>query len=170
MLPPSSRLARFATPEVLAFLGVGGVGYVVDVAAFNLLRSWHEVGPHHPVLARVLAVVVAMVVTYLGNHFLTWRGRSRASRRREVSLFIFFNLIGLGFCVVALVVSHDLLGLSSRLADNISANVIGVGLGTLFRFWSYRSFVFTQPNNRRPGIAPPAADAHRVHSGIGIRG
>jgi putative flippase GtrA len=38
--------------------------------------------------------------------------------------------------------SHYALGLDSPIADNISANVIGLGLGTLFRFWSYRKWVF----------------------------
>ncbi len=30
----------------------------------------------------------------------------------------------------------------TRLADNISAMVVGMTLGTVFRFWSYRTFVF----------------------------
>ena len=38
--------------------------------------------------------------------------------------------------------SHYALGLDNAVADNISANVIGLGLGTLFRFWSYRRWVF----------------------------
>ena len=33
------------------------------------------------------------------------------------------------------------MGWDSALADNISANVVGLGLGTAFRFWSYRKFV-----------------------------
>jgi len=35
-------------------------------------------------------------------------------------------------------------GFTSALADNISANVVGLGLGTLFRFWSYRKWVFPE--------------------------
>ena len=31
------------------------------------------------------------------------------------------------------------------MSDNVSANVVGVGLGTLFRFWSYRTLVFAPP-------------------------
>ena len=42
---------------------------------------------------------------------------------------------------LCLVLSHYGLGLTSRLADNI-ATIIGIGLGTLFRFWTYRRFVF----------------------------
>ena len=35
-------------------------------------------------------------------------------------------------------------GLKGPIADNVSANVIGLGLGTLFRFWSYRRWVFPE--------------------------
>ena len=40
-------------------------------------------------------------------------------------------------------ISHDVLGLTSRLADNISANIIGLALGTIFRYLTYKRFVFT---------------------------
>jgi putative flippase GtrA len=84
-----------------------------------------------------------MVVTYLGNRMLTWRERSTSTdSRRQITVFIVFNLIGLGISVVLLLLTHDVLGLTSRLADNLSANVVGLGLGTLFRSWSYRRFVF----------------------------
>lgn len=135
-------LARLVTPEVQTFLAVGGTGYVVDVAAFNALRSAPVIAALDPSVARVLAVAAAMVVTYIGNSLFTWRHDGAKDRRREVALFVLFNVIGLGISVVTLTISHDLLGLTSWLADNISANVIGLGLGTLFRFWSYRSFVF----------------------------
>jgi membrane protein DedA with SNARE-associated domain/putative flippase GtrA len=138
----TGQLSRLLTREVLTFLGVGGAGYVVDVAAFNGLRSLSPFSALDPSVARTLAVVVAMCVTYAGNRSLTWRGRSTAKRRREVSLFVLFNVIGFGFSGVTLAISHDLLGLTSRLADNVSANVIGLALGTVFRFLTYKRFVF----------------------------
>jgi len=52
--------------------------------------------------------------------------------------------IGLGIGLGCLWISHYALGLTSPLADNISANVVGLGLGTLFRFWSYRKWVFRE--------------------------
>ncbi len=130
------------TREVGTFLGVGGVGYVVDVGAFNLLRSVAPFATLDPSVARTLAVAVAMVVTYVGNRTLTWSGQPTGDRRREVALFVLFNIVGFGFSVVTLVISHDLLGLTSRLADNVSANVVGLALGTVFRFLTYRRFVF----------------------------
>jgi hypothetical protein len=39
-------------------------------------------------------------------------------------------------------VSHYLLGFTDPVADNIATNVIGLGLGTLFRFTLYRTWVF----------------------------
>jgi len=44
--------------------------------------------------------------------------------------------------VTCLAVSHYALGFTSPLADNIAANVVGLGLATAFRFWSYRRWVF----------------------------
>ena len=58
-----------------------------------------------------------------------------------------------------LVLSHDVLGLTSRLDDNISANVIGLGLATAFRFWSYRTFVF--------GASETPEDAEPTGAGAG---
>jgi putative flippase GtrA len=136
------------SPEVVSFLTVGGVGYVVDVSAFNYLRTSPILSALDPSVAKSLAVVLAMVVTYIGNRAVTWRGQSSSGRHREVALFVLFNIIGLGFSVLTLAVSHDLLGLTSRLADNISANGIGLALGTAFRFWSYRRFVFAGGGGR----------------------
>lgn len=134
--------------EVLAFLTVGGAGYVLDVIAFNLFLSMPPFAGRDPAAARILAVAVAMMVTYYGNRVFTWRGASRHDRRREVALFCVFNVIGLGFSVLTLWISHDVWGLTSRLADNVSANGVGLALGTAFRFWSYRRFVFGHEHDR----------------------
>ena len=145
--------ARLPGREVLTFLAVGGAGYVVDVVAFNWLRVQPGLSAVDPTVSKVLAVAAAMVVTYLGNRTLTWRGRGSSSERsREVGLFVVFNLVGLGISVAMLLLTHDLLGLTSRLADNLSANVVGLGLGTAFRYWSYRRFVF-----RADPVADPSA-------------
>ena len=140
---------RVLTREVLTFLAVGGLGYVVDVLTFNLLLDVPPIRGWDPSLARVGAVAVAMVVTYTGNRFLTWRDTAERDRRRQVALFVVFNVAGLMCSVATLWLSHDVLGLTSRLADNISANVVGLALGTLVRFWSYRRFVFAQDGHSR---------------------
>ncbi len=141
---------RLLEPEVLTFLTVGGAGYVVDVAAFNLFRTTSPTAALDPSIAKILAVMIAMTVTYAGNRVFTWRGESVHGRHREIALFVLFNAIGLGLSVVTLTISHDLLGLTSRLSDNISANVIGLALGTAFRYWSYKRFVFAVDSRPEP--------------------
>jgi putative flippase GtrA len=144
---PTSRLRnRHLLDEVMKFGLVGTAGYVVDVAVFNLLRfdggNWPAPLAHKPVTAKIISVCVATMVTYLGNRHWTWRDRSRRGVSREVTAFLLLNGIGMAIAVACLAFSHYVLGYTSALADNIAANVVGLALGTLFRFWSYRTFVF----------------------------
>lgn len=154
--------SRLLTREVVTFLAVGAAGYGVDVTAFNLLLSRGPLAGHDPSLARTAAVGAAMCVTYAGNRTLTWRAHPHRNRRREVLLFVLFNIVGFGLSVATLAISHDLLGLTSRTADNISANVIGLALGTAFRFLTYKHFVFTVPHS---DIVTATAIEVPAHSG-----
>jgi len=138
-----SRVLLWRFSEVLMFLAVGGFGYVVDVLAFNLFRSLEPFESVDPAYARTVAVLLAITVNYLGNTTFTWRDVPSADRRRELALFFGLSAIGFGFSLVTLVVSHDVLGYTSRLADNVSANGLGLALGAVFRFWAYKRFVFT---------------------------
>jgi len=135
-----NHLAR----EVAKF-GIVGLGaLVVDVGLFNVLRFGGGEGPMYdkPITAKVISVAVATTVAYFGNRYWTFRHRGRTSFGREYVLFFLLNGVGLGIAVGCLYLSHYAFGLTSAVADNISANVIGLGLGTLFRFWSYRRWVF----------------------------
>ena len=69
-------------------------------------------------------------------------GPNRPRPQTRSVLFVVFNIIGFGFSIVTLTLSHDVMGLTSRLADNISANVVGLALGTAFRFVTYKYVVF----------------------------
>jgi putative flippase GtrA len=129
--------------ELGKFFSVGALAYVVGVGGFNLLVHL-ESAPlaSKPLTASIISGVLSIFVAYLGNRHWTWRDRARSGARREISLFFLINGIALIFNVVCLAISRYVLGFESALADNIAANIIGVGLGTLFRFWSYRTIVF----------------------------
>lgn len=153
-----SRLVRLIH-EAAKFGVVGLVALVVDVGLFNLLRFAGGEGPLYekPLTAKALSVAVATVVAYAGNRFWTFRHRARTGYAREYLLFFVLNGVGMAIAVGCLWVSHYLLGLRSPLADNVSANVVGLALGTLFRFWSYRRWVFTEhPEPERVAVVDQA--------------
>lgn len=132
--------------EAAKFGVVGIIALVIDVGLFNLLSY---AGPFaifagKPLTAKVVAVAVAMTFAYFANRFWTFRHRGRTSMAREYVLFVILNLVGMGIALSCLWFSHYALGLTSPLADNISANVVGLILGTLFRFWAYRKWVFPE--------------------------
>lgn len=135
---------RALSHEVAKFGVIGGLGFIVDVGIFNLLRFAGDPGllEHKPLTAKGISVAVATVVTYLGNRHWTWRERARSGARREVTLFFLLNGLGMLIAVGCLAVSHYVLDLRTPLADNISANFVGLVLGMVFRFWTYRTFVF----------------------------
>ncbi|HUW78987.1 MAG TPA: GtrA family protein [Candidatus Nanopelagicaceae bacterium] len=137
--------------EVISFGLIGSIAFVIDVATFNLLVHTRDpisgnvpLLASHPVTGKIISSALATLFAYFGNRNITWRGLSKHSVRREISLFFLFNVIAVGIAGIALAVSRYVLGLDSLIADNLSANVIGVGLGTLFRFWSYRKWVFNK--------------------------
>ena len=125
------------------FFSVGALGYVVGVGGFNLLvHTQNAPFKEKPLTGSILSGVASILIAYIGNRHWTWKDRKRSGARREVTLFFIINGITLTFGVICLAVSRYVLNLDSALADNISANVIGVGLGTILRFWSYRTIVF----------------------------
>jgi putative flippase GtrA len=124
---------------------VGGVSYLVDTALFALLTLVME-----SLTAKTLATLIAATVAFVGNRFWTWRHRARSGLAREYALYFTFNAIGLVIALAFLWVSHYWLGsiwpaFQTLPADLIAANVVGLGAGTAFRFWSYRRFVFKLP-------------------------
>ncbi|SOC52505.1 GtrA family protein [Ornithinimicrobium cerasi] len=151
--PTPSLLARLrATYEVLVrelakFGTVGAVAFVVDLVLYNVLvfgvpGLGDGVLHDHPLTGKVVATSTATVVSWLGNRLWTFRHRLSEPMAHEFGLFVLFNAVGLAIALACLAFSRYVLGLDSQLADNISGNGIGLVLGTLFRFWAYRTFVF----------------------------
>jgi putative flippase GtrA len=133
---------RAAFHELAKFGTVGALAFVVDVGLFNLVLHFR---PDKPLTAKVIATVAAATVAFVLNRAWSFRHRQRSSVHREYVLFFVLNAIGLVIALSCLGLSHYVLGFDSRLADNISGNGFGVAFGTLFRFWSYRRFVWAAP-------------------------
>lgn len=134
----SLRLSKYAV--------VGIVGFVVDVGGFNLLRFAGGEGPLYemPLAAKTISTSAAIVVAWLGHRYWTFRERRRFAVHRELVGFVVVSLIGLGISLVPLAISHHVMGLHGPLADNISANIVGLGLATAFRYWAMHTRVFNE--------------------------
>ena len=128
--------------EVAKFGTIGLIAYVIDVGIFNLLL--HGPLSQKPLTAKAISAVVATTFAYFGNRHWTFSQRARTSFQREYTLFFLLNVIGMAIQLTCLAISHYALGFTSKLADNVSGNVVGLVLGTLFRFWSYRKWVFLE--------------------------
>lgn len=130
--------------ELLRFGSVGAVAFVVDVGLFNLLRFGPgELLVDKPLTAKVLSVTVATVVAWIGNRHWTFAARRTAAPARELFVFAAVNAVTMATNVACLAASHYVLGLTSPLADNVSANLVGPALGAVVRYVAYRKLVFT---------------------------
>jgi putative flippase GtrA len=149
-------LDRLGTPwqvlakEISAFGVVGVVNLFVDVGLFNLLHFRLGLGP---TTSNVLSAGIATTISYFANRHWSFSHRARTGLRREYTLFILINLLALGISSVLVAFTYYVLGATDPVALNV-AKIVGIGVGTVFRFWSYKRYVF-----------PPHADARLVQVG-----
>ena len=125
-------------PELAKFGVVGAVGSVVDLGGAAYLHGAVGIGP---MVSKALSLTAATILTYLGSRFWTFRHRVNQALLREGMLFVALNLVGLAIaeCVIAFV-SYGL-DLKHAIAYNL-ASLVGTGLGTIFRYFSYKKWVF----------------------------
>ncbi len=138
------RVARIGS-EIAKFASVGAIAFVIDVGLFNLLRA--DMLMDSPLTAKTISVLVATIFAYLANRHWTYRHRPRTGARRESALFLATNAAALLISWACLATTHYVLGLDSQLADNISGNGIALALGTAFRFYVYRTWVFPKADD-----------------------
>jgi putative flippase GtrA len=134
--------------EMIKFGIVGAVAFVVDLGLFNILRNTvlpgYGGGPlSRAVIATIISAFVATCVAWVGNRMWTFRHRRNRPVHHEALLFAGTNGVALLIQAGCVGFSHHVLGQESLLAENV-AKLIGIGLGTLFRFWAYRRFVFRE--------------------------
>ncbi len=134
--------------RLLARFGIiGALAFVVDVGTFNLARHVLDLGP---LTSKTIAVVLATTFAFGGNRSWTFDQRQRRHAGSAYVLFFAANGVALLISLACLATSTYVLGLDSALAENVSANLVGVALGTLFRFWAYERWVFPVQTTAEP--------------------
>jgi putative flippase GtrA len=153
----AARLRRWRTVlgEAWRFGIVGAANVAINFVVFNALAL--TLFPDGELKANVVATAFATTTSYLMNRAWTFRHRRTSRIRREYVLFAAFNVAGLAIELAVMGLAKYGLGLVSLWALNL-AKAGGLGLGTVFRFWTYRTFVFRHaPARITPVPAPPAA-------------
>jgi putative flippase GtrA len=146
-------LVRYA----VKFGVIGLIGFFIDAGIFTLLRvgTFGDGWWSQAIAAKVISTSFAIVFNWVGNRYWTFREHRRKNFVLEAIEYIVVSVGGLLISLACLYISHHVLGLTTVLADNISANVIGLGLGTIFRFLLYRYWVYGL--HRSDGLAKLAS-------------
>ncbi|REE99336.1 GtrA family protein [Thermomonospora umbrina] len=137
-VPVTARRPSFLR-ELLRFGTVGTLGTVITIGGANLMRGRVWEGP---IVTVLLPTMVATLFSYLANRHWTFRHRDSDGSGREMA--VFFGLNGVGMLIQALCAGFTFYTLGLR--DAVSYNVallVGLGLASGWRYWSYRKWVFT---------------------------
>ncbi|WP_406831886.1 GtrA family protein [Pedococcus sp. KACC 23699] len=135
--------------EMIKFGVVGAVAFVIDIGLFNLLRRTVLQGPgtgvlSNAVISTIISAAVATVVAWVGNRMWTFRHRRNRPVAHEALLFALTNGVALLLQALCVGITNQFTaGETGWVAENL-AKMIGIALGTLFRFYAYRKFVFSQ--------------------------
>jgi putative flippase GtrA len=125
-------------PELAKFGVVGLIGSVIDLGGAAYLHGAEGIGP---MFSKAISLIAATVVTYLGSRFWTFRHRVNQALLREGMLFVALNVVGLVIAEAVIAFVSYGLDMKHVLAYN-AASVVGTGLGTIFRYFSYKKWVF----------------------------
>jgi putative flippase GtrA len=131
---------RILLKELTAFGLIGAVAFAIDIGLFTWLA------PHGALKAKAVSTAVSTTFAYFGNRYLSFSHRARTSVSRETSFFFGINLITLIFSELIIALFVYPLGYGHASSTVFVVNLVTIALGTVFRFWSYKRFVFLHPD------------------------
>ncbi|GIF64690.1 hypothetical protein Ais01nite_27250 [Asanoa ishikariensis] len=154
--------------EALKFGIVGGINTVINFVVFNALAL--TIFHNGQLKANVIATVFATITSYFMNRHWTYRDRPKSAIRRETTLFVIFNATGLVIELGVLGIAKYGLDMHSLLWLNVF-KFLGLGLATIFRFYTYRTFVFRPaPEAAEPAqptaVAPVRQNGHHLDGDV----
>lgn len=155
---PVKRLFREHLVSGLQFLVVGGIAFFIDYLTFNLLVYAAPWPGHHgpmftlPLVAKLIAILLASVFTYVGNKWWTFNKRQSKVTRNRLLAFIALNLLAMGLQELCLGFSRYVLRMNTWLSDNVSGTLIGQALATVFRYITYQRWVFPDDRGTEDGL------------------
>jgi putative flippase GtrA len=131
---------RILLKELAAFGVIGALAFVLDIGIFTWLA------PGGALKAKAVSTLVSTTFAYFGNRHLSFSHRARTGLGRETAYFFGINLVTLigSELILALFVYPLHYPHGSRTV--LVVNLVTIALGTVFRFWAYKRFVFLDPD------------------------
>ena len=165
-LPEPIRSIALKHRELVKFALVGGTCFVIDTVLFFGIKT--VILPNNPVTAKIIATLVATIVSYVLNREWSFRTRGGRERHHEAALFFLVNGIGIVLNSAPLYVSRYLFHLqepyvsrfTEELSDFLAAQIIGTLVAMAFRWYGYKKWVFPEENARRRPIDEEEALGH----------
>ncbi|WP_170232463.1 GtrA family protein [Saccharothrix saharensis] len=151
LLPEPVRFLINKHRELIRFAVVGGTTFLIDNGVWYALKL--TVLQDKVVTAKAIAVLVAVISSYVLSREWSFHTRGGRERHHEAALFFLVSGLGIGVNLAPLYVSRHVFDLHSEIADFVAGSVIGMLLATGFKFWAMRKFVFPQAD-ARPSVQP----------------
>ena len=132
-------------PRPLRFLGVGGLGLITDLAVFTLIIAQTP----HPLLARLVSLAIATLVTWRLNRALTFdrSGRRTADEAMRYAA-VAASAQAVSYAVFAALVVTTLAAMPQL------AVIVGAACGALVSYSGQALFAF-RPRRSAPGRQNP---------------
>jgi putative flippase GtrA len=151
---PSLRGLSTKHRELLRFAVVGGISFVITTTVNYGLKL--TVLNKNPVTALIIGVLVATVFSYVASREWSFNTRGGRERQHEAALFFVISAVALGLNALPMFVSRYVLHLqmpnvglvTQEVADFTSGMIVGTLLGTVFRWWGLKKWVFPQAGAR----------------------
>ncbi|MFJ9392326.1 GtrA family protein [Nocardioides sp. NPDC101246] len=135
--------------EAIRFMMVGGIATAAAFVLFNGLVHGFFLGAGpmngQPIPAYIIANTVGMLISYDLSRRWTFRHRVSDHPDGGFTAYVVINAITMVLPIACLYCTRSVFGWDSAIADNVSANVVGVLMGQVARFFLFRKFVFGRP-------------------------
>ncbi|USX50933.1 GtrA family protein [Lentzea sp. HUAS12] len=152
--PEPIRSIALKHRELVKFALVGGTCFVIDTVLFFGIKT--VVLPNNPVTAKIIATLVATIVSYILNREWSFRTRGGRERHHEALLFFLVNGIGIVLNSAPLYIARyafhlqepHVSRLTEEISDFLSAQIVGTLVAMAFRWYGYKNWVFPEENVR----------------------
>ena len=147
--------------EIWRYLAVGLGATIAAVVLFNLLVHGFSTSSGaplhaHPYLGYVIANLVGTVISYRGTRSWAFRHRATTHPDGGRTAFVLISVATMSIPMACLWISRNALGLDDPISDNVSANLVGLGLANAARFVLTRQLVFgVRPDLAADDVAAP---------------